>query len=223
MIAVLDPGIGNLSSVRSGFERVGADTVVIDTATAWQERLVANNASPITGVVLPGVGAFGDAMFQLRQSGLIPIIRQIAREGRPMLGICLGMQLLFGQSHEHGRHVGLGLLPGEVVRFKESDMKVPHMGWNSLDVVKTSHPLLTSVEVGEYVYFVHSYHAVLESEADLLAAATYGHVSVPAVVGRGNVLGTQFHPEKSGPAGEQMLRNFVAICRTWGEKGKMAE
>lgn len=219
MIAVLDPGIGNLSSVRSGFLRAGADTVVIDSADAWRAVVESGNAQRLTGVVMPGVGAFGDAMFQLRQSGLIPVVRQIAREGRPILGICLGMQLLFGHSYEHGRHVGLGLLPGDVVRFKGDGVKVPHMGWNSLDVVKTEHPLLRDIDLGEYVYFVHSYYAVVETDDDLLAAATYGDVTVPAVVGRANVFGTQFHPEKSGPSGEQILRNFVSLCGVWREEG----
>ncbi|GMA62406.1 imidazole glycerol phosphate synthase subunit HisH [Alicyclobacillus fastidiosus] len=212
MIAILDPGVGNLQSVTKGFSRVGAETVVVDQAAVWRD-LVQGSKDEIEGVVLPGVGAFGDAMFQLRAAGLIPVLRQVAREGRPLFGICLGMQLLFGSSQEHGRHMGLGLLPGEVVRFKD-DMKVPHMGWNDLDVVRT-HPLLRDVKVGDYVYFVHSYYVEATNRDCVLAAATYGSVSVPGVVGQGNVLGAQFHPEKSGEVGERILHNFVALCRAW--------
>lgn len=210
MIVVLDPGMGNLSSVQSGFARVGAQTVVVQNVAAWA-ALVSSGQS-ISGVVLPGVGAFGDAMFQLRASGLLPIVRHIAKAGEtPLLGICLGMQLLFAMSEEHGTHMGLGLLPGRVVRFT-GDAKIPHMGWNDLTVVKP-HPLLEGVTVGDYVYFVHSFYAQVQESEHLLAAADYAGVSVPAVVGRDRIVGTQFHPEKSGEVGERILANFVSICR----------
>lgn len=219
MIAVLDLGIGNLSSVRSGFLRAGEETTVIARGEAWEELLEARD--DVTGVVLPGVGAFGDAMFQLRASGLLNVVRGAVREGRPLLGICLGMQLLFSLSEEHGSHVGLGVFPGKVVRFP-NDVKVPHMGWNDLTVVK-DHPLLAGVRKGDHVYFVHSFHAVVQDERHLLAAAQYGRTLVPAVVAKGSVYGTQFHPEKSGPVGEKILRNFVAICRAWtAPKGEKA-
>lgn len=220
MIAIFDPGIGNLQSVRSGLLRAGTQTVVIDQAKAWDEALLAG-PDVIEGVILPGVGAFGDAMFQLRAAGLIPIIRQIAREGRPLLGICLGMQLLFGQSTEHGRHLGIGLLPGEVVRFK-GDVKVPHMGWNAFDVVHSQHPLLRGIKQGDYVYFVHSYYVQTERANDVLASVTYGTVQVPAVVGRNRVMGAQFHPEKSSVVGEQILRNFVQLCASWKSSQEVA-
>ncbi|MCL6516963.1 imidazole glycerol phosphate synthase subunit HisH [Alicyclobacillus sp.] len=219
MIAVLDLGIGNLSSVQSGFLRAGEASAVIHRKEAWDELVAAHD--DVTGVVLPGVGAFGDAMFQLRASGLLNVVRTAVREGRPLLGICLGMQLLFSLSEEHGSHVGLGVFPGKVVRFP-NDVKVPHMGWNDLTVVKP-HPLLEGVRKGDFVYFVHSYHAVVQDEANLLAAAQYGRTLVPAVVGKGNVYGTQFHPEKSGPVGERILRNFVGICQGWkAPKGEKA-
>jgi glutamine amidotransferase len=216
MIAVLDPGIGNLLSVQSALRRVGGDSVVVPDADAWAR--LGQEGVPVSGVILPGVGAFGDAMFQLRRSGLLGVIRQAVRDGRPILGICLGMQLLFAMSEEHGIHVGLGLLPGRIVRFA-GNMKVPHMGWNDL-VFVADHPLLAGVQRGDCVYFVHSYYARLEDPAHLLAAAEYAGVRVPAVVGRGPVMGTQFHPEKSGPVGERILANFVAICDHWHGAGE---
>ncbi|QQE80201.1 imidazole glycerol phosphate synthase subunit HisH [Alicyclobacillus sp. SO9] len=206
MIAVLDLGIGNLSSVRSGFARAGADTIVVETSEMWNQLA----KDTIDGVVLPGVGAFGDAMFQLRATGLMQVVKKAAKQGLPVLGICLGMQLLCSISEEHGSHIGLGLIPGRIVRFKGPE-KVPHMGWNDF-VEVASHPLLKGVEVGDYVYFVHSYYAQMHADEHLLAAAQYGDVRVPAVIGKDNVCGTQFHPEKSGEVGEQILRNFSQMC-----------
>ncbi|GGJ01560.1 imidazole glycerol phosphate synthase subunit HisH [Alicyclobacillus cellulosilyticus] len=220
MIVILDPGVGNLSSVQSGFARAGSDTVVVARGDEWSDLLAARGRD-ICGVVLPGVGAFGDAMFQLRASGLLQVVRQVARDGMPLFGICLGMQLLFGMSEEHGTHMGLGLIPGKVVRFRV-DAKVPHMGWNDL-VYVADHPLLTGVRKGDFVYFVHSYHAVLQERDHLLAAADYAGVEVPAVVARGHVYGTQFHPEKSGPVGERILANFVRICEAWRAQREAAQ
>lgn len=218
MIALLDMGIGNLSSVRSGLQRAGSEAVVVSKGEQW-ELLLADHE--ITGVVLPGVGAFGDAMFQLRASGLLAVVRKVVREGRPLLGICLGMQLLFSMSEEHGSHVGIGIFPGTVVRFTK-DVKVPHMGWNSLSKV-AKHPLLEGVDRGDYVYFVHSYYAVLQDNAHLLAAAEYGNTLVPAVVSKGSVYGAQFHPEKSGEVGGVILQNFVTLCQQWeSAKGEAA-
>jgi imidazole glycerol-phosphate synthase subunit HisH len=209
MIVIFDLGFGNLSSVRSGFARAGGvDTMVIANAAAYIQLREAG--IPIDGLVLPGVGAFGDAMFQLRARGLLPILRKAASVGTPVLGICLGMQLLFGMSEENGQHIGLGLLPGKVIRFRGPD-KVPHMGWNDLTAVRRD-PLTRGVQPGDYVYFVHSYHAVVQEQTNLLASCEYGQVTVPAVVAKGTVYGTQFHPEKSGQTGETILRNFVGIC-----------
>lgn len=213
MIALLDLGIGNLSSVQSGFARVGGETTIVQSGEAWDELV--RSGTPVDGMVMPGVGAFGDAMFQLRSSGLLRVVRDVAREGKPLLGICLGMQLLLSVSEEYGSHVGLGIIPGKVTRFPNS-MKVPHMGWNDL-VQVANHPLLTGVGRGDYVYFVHSYRAELQDEGHLLAAANYEGIVVPAVIGKGNVMGTQFHPEKSGHVGETILRNFVQICSQSGQ------
>ncbi|MCL6633380.1 MAG: imidazole glycerol phosphate synthase subunit HisH [Alicyclobacillus herbarius] len=217
MIAVFDFGIGNLSSVQSGFARAGAETVLVGNADAWYE---ANRKFPIRGVILPGVGAFSDAMFQLRARGLLTVVREVVRNETPLFGICLGMQMLLSISEEHGRHVGLGLIPGEVVRFGPG-LKVPHMGWNDLTRV-AEHPLLAGVSVGDFVYFVHSYYARLTNAEDAIAVSQYGEALVPAVIARGNVFGAQFHPEKSGPVGERILMNFVHLCElatVGGERG----
>jgi glutamine amidotransferase len=214
MIALLDMGIGNLSSVKSGFARAGAEAIIVSHGDEW-DALIAKHPE-LTGVVLPGVGAFGDAMFQLRASGLLNVVRKAIRDGRPLLGICLGMQLLFSVSEEHGTHIGIGVFKGSIQRFS-NDVKVPHMGWNSLQFV-ADHPLLTGVSPGDYVYFVHSYYAQLQAQTQLLAAAQYGNFTVPAVVGKDRVYGTQFHPEKSGAVGEHILYNYANICRDWQEQ-----
>lgn len=200
MIAIVDYGMGNLHSVSKAVERLGRAVSV----TSSREEILAAD-----GVILPGVGAFGDAMSNLRETGLDTVVRESAASGQPLLGICLGMQLLFSESEEHGKHEGLGLLPGRVVRF-QGDYKVPHMGWNELIFKQPEHPLFEGLTPG-HVYFVHSYHALPEREADLLATTDY-HQPVTAIVGRGNVSGMQFHPEKSGDLGIALLRRFVEIA-----------
>jgi len=199
-IAIVDYGMGNLHSVSKAVERLGYEPLV----TGDREELLSAD-----GVILPGVGAFGDAMEQLRQTGLDAVMREAAAVGKPLLGICLGMQLLFSRSEEHGNHEGLDMLPGSVVRFAGGDYKVPHMGWNALQFKKPEHPLLAGLEEG-HVYFVHSYHVLPEAQEDLLAVTDYGQ-PVTAIVGRGSVYGMQFHPEKSGELGMSLLRNFLAL------------
>ncbi|WP_068779158.1 imidazole glycerol phosphate synthase subunit HisH [Paenibacillus sp. GM2] len=200
-LAIVDYGMGNLHSVAKAIERLGYEAVVSGEAAV----LLAAD-----GILLPGVGAFGDAMEQLTASGLDGTLRQAADSGKPLLGICLGMQLLFSASEEHGLHDGLGLLPGHAVRFSpECGLKVPHMGWNRLQFKQPEHPLLAGLDEG-HVYFVHSYHVLPEREQDLLAVTDYGQ-PVTAIVGRGNVFGMQFHPEKSGELGMALLRNFLAL------------
>ncbi|MFC3799274.1 imidazole glycerol phosphate synthase subunit HisH [Cohnella sp. GCM10012308] len=200
MIAIVDYGMGNLHSVSKAVERLGREALV----TSSREEILAAD-----GVILPGVGAFGDAMRNLRETGLDAVVRESAAAGQPLLGICLGMQLLFAESEEHGTHEGLGLLPGRVVRFR-GDYKIPHMGWNELNFEQPSHPLFEGLAPG-YVYFVHSFHALPERREDLLATADY-HQPVTAIVGRDNVSGMQFHPEKSGDLGVALLRRFVEIA-----------
>jgi glutamine amidotransferase len=200
MIAIVDYGIGNLGSAAKAFRHVGAEAVLSG------DPAVLRRADTL---VLPGDGAFGAAMDELRQRSLLPVLHEAVEQGRTLLGICVGMQLLFEESEEHGSHRGLGLLPGRVRRFK-GDLPVPHMGWNRLRR-RQPHPLLEGLEDGAYVYFVHSYHC--EAKDDVLVASSDYGVDFAAIVGQGNVLGVQFHPEKSQGVGLRMIDNFVRLCR----------
>ena len=205
MVAIIDYGVGNLFSLRSSFAAIGEDAAVTS------DPEVIRNADR---VILPGVGAFGDAAEKLRQTGLDRAVREEAGRGKPLLGICLGMQLLFERSLEYGVHEGLSLLKGEIHPIAEripDNLKIPQMGWNALKFVRQS-PLLKYTREGEYVYFVHSYSAV-NCEDSLLAVTEYG-AELTACVGKGNVFGCQFHPEKSGETGLKMLKAF---CETEGE------
>lgn len=206
MIAILDYGVGNLFSLSSSLSFLGLENSV----TGRAEELAA-----ASHIILPGVGAFGDARKKLDATGLVPELLRQAKAGKPLLGICLGMQLLFQKSHEYGEHEGLGLLPGEVCPL-EPDLaaagfayKVPHIGWNALRLQRPDCPLLANTHAGEHMYFVHSFYAKGCEDA-LAASAEYG-VEVPAVVWRGSVFGCQFHPEKSGTAGLRILRAFAAL------------
>ncbi len=194
-IAIIDYGVGNLRSVFKGLEYCGVEPVVTDDPAVVEES---------DGIVLPGVGAFADAMVQLRP--FERVLKECAGK-KPMLGICLGMQLYFTLSEEDGINEGLDLMKGRVLRLPDS-VKIPQMGWNSIEMTEKSE-LLEGVKDGDFFYFVHSYYAKPE-EAVTLAFTRYG-VDVPAVVGKGNLFATQFHPEKSGKAGLRILRNFVRI------------
>jgi len=205
MTAIIDYGVGNLFSLRSSFAAIGEDAAVTSDPDMIRKA---------DRVILPGVGAFGDAADKLRKSGLDRVVREEARRGKPLLGICLGMQLLFERSYEYGVHEGLGLLKGEIRPIAEripDQLKIPQMGWNALRIVRQS-PLLKNTQEGEYVYFVHSYSAV-NCEDSLLATTEYG-AELTACAGKGNVFGCQFHPEKSGETG---LRILKAFCETEGE------
>lgn len=197
MIVVADYGAGNLHSLHRALERQGLTVVISDSPELLDDA---------QAVVVPGDGAFGPAMERLRARGFVDRIRAYIRSGRPFLGVCLGMQLLFERSEEGGDHAGLGILPGRVVRLPSS-VKVPHMGWNRLHVLRHS-PLLEGVPDGAYVYFVHSYVAVPSDPEVVAATAEYGGACA-AVVGGGSVWATQFHPEKSGPVGARILANFA--------------
>ena len=199
MIAVVDYGVGNLFSLRYSFAAIGQEASV----TSDPEEIRAADK-----IVLPGVGAFGDAAEKLRGSGLDRVLLREAARGKPLLGICLGMQLLFEKSYEHGEHPGLGLLRGSVRPIAEKiprGLKIPHIGWNGLQLVGPS-PLFGRIRSGDHVYFVHSY-AAEGCEDSLLAVTEYG-APLTAAVGRDNVLGCQFHPEKSGDVGLAILRAF---------------
>ena len=199
MIAIIDYGMGNLHSVSKAVERLGYECVITSDPKTILEA---------DGAILPGVGAFGDAMENLRETKLDDVTTYYAASGKPLLGICLGMQLLFTESDEYGVNKGLNLLPGKAIRF-QGEYKVPHMGWNKLTFLDQSSPLFKGLEEG-HVYFVHSYHVKPDQEGDLLATADY-YQDVTAIVGRRNVYGMQFHPEKSGELGMRLLSNFLAL------------
>ncbi|MCY0870456.1 MAG: imidazole glycerol phosphate synthase subunit HisH [Firmicutes bacterium] len=200
MIAVIDCGAGNLHSVLQSFADVNARAEIVTQPEA---------CAAAHGLVLPGVGAFADAMVHLRRAGMLGAVRSYAKSGRPLLGICLGMQLLFDYSDEHGRHPGLGILAGGVARLHGAP-KALHIGWNQL-VHDGRHPLLEGVPAGAYAYFVHGFAAQPEDPQQVVATAEFGG-KLPAVVARGSVLGVQFHPEKSGAVGLRILKNFYQMC-----------
>lgn len=202
MIAIVDYGVGNLFSLRSSLKSLNQDVVV----TSDPETI--RNAGR---VILPGVGAFGDAAEKLQKTGLDEIVKEQAEKGKPLLGICLGMQLLFEKSCEFGEHAGLGLLKGSIVPMQGTipeDLKIPQMGWNSL-IIRRSHPLLKEIKEGDCVYFVHSYYAS-GCEESLIASCEYGR-EITAAVASGNVMGCQFHPEKSGRVGLSILKAFCEV------------
>lgn len=202
MIAIVDYGCGNLFSISSSAKALGLDVVVTGDA----EKI--KNADRI---ILPGVGAFEDAIKKLRNSGLADVIINEAKNGKPILGICLGMQLLFDKSYEYGEFDGLGLIKGEICPFEgdiDKSLKIPHMGWNKL-IFKANNPIFKYISDGDYMYFVHSYYGK-NCEESLLAVSEYD-VPVPAVVNNRNVYGMQFHPEKSGEKGLLLLKAFSEI------------
>lgn len=203
MIAIVDYGVGNLFSLSSSLKALGLETEITRDA---------DNLRAADRIILPGVGAFGDARAKLDATGLVPVI-QVEAQKKPLLGICLGMQLLFDRSFEYGEHPGLGLVPGQVVdlhgELEDKTLKVPHMGWNSLQIVRDD-PLFKYFEDGEYVYYVHSFYA-RDCEASTLGTSQYGNVAVTGAVRCGNVYGTQFHPEKSGDAGLRLLKAFSEL------------
>jgi glutamine amidotransferase len=196
MLAIVDYGLGNLRSVEKALEFVGYRSMI----THDKEEIMQAD-----GIILPGVGAFRDAIACLKQLDLIELLWENAQANKPMLGICLGMQLLFDYSEENGCYEGLGMIKGGIKKI-EGQLKVPHMGWNEI-IVKKEHPLLKDLPKDAAFYFVHSYHAVVEDQNNLLATTEYGQ-ELTAVVGKGNILGAQFHPEKSSLIGLQLLKNF---------------
>ena len=202
MIAIVDYGVGNLFSLRSSLQAIGQPAEVTGDSAVIRAA---------EKVILPGVGAFGDAADKLRASGLDRVVCEAAAEGKPLLGICLGMQLLFEKSSEFGEHEGLGLLRGNIVPMQgtiPAGLKIPQMGWNAL-IKKREHPLLREVQEGDCVYFVHSFYAT-DCEDSVVAVCDYGR-EITAVAAKENVMGCQFHPEKSGPVGLSILKAFCEV------------
>ncbi len=204
MIAIIDYKMGNLRSVAKAFEKVGAKVLV----TSRVEDLKKSEA-----IILPGVGAFGQGMVRLGELGIISTLLKEIKQGKPFLGICLGMQLLFTRSYEHGLHKGLGIIDGEVKSFPQK-LKIPHMGWNNakskVKSQKSKVDILKNMPNGSYFYFVHSYYVIPEEKSVVYAMTDYG-IKFPSVVRKDNVFGVQFHPEKSQESGLRVLKNFVKI------------
>lgn len=203
MVGIIDYGVGNLFSLQSSFAAIGQDVMVSSDPEILRKA---------DHILLPGVGAFEDAVKKLRASGLDQMVYEAVKAGKPMMGICLGMQMLFEKSFEYGEHQGLGLLKGQVIPMAgllPEDLKVPHMGWNALQITNLCSKLLANTKEGDYVYFVHSYFAS-GCEESLAAQTEYGQL-LTAAVEKDNVFGCQFHPEKSGEVGLDILRAFCAV------------
>ena len=203
MVGIIDYGVGNLFSLRSSLAAIGQEVIVSSEPEILQKA---------DHILLPGVGAFEDAVKKLRDSGLDQMVYEAVKAGKPLMGICLGMQMLFEKSFEYGEHQGLGLLKGQVIPMEgllPENLKIPHMGWNALDITKSDSKLLANTRQGDYVYFVHSYFAD-GCEDSLAARAEYGKW-LTAAVEKDNVFGCQFHPEKSGEVGLNILRAFCAV------------
>ncbi|MDZ7844814.1 MAG: imidazole glycerol phosphate synthase subunit HisH [Anaerolineales bacterium] len=201
-IVLIDHGVGNLRSVEKALAAVGGEIQI----TA-DPRGVAKAEK----IVLPGVGAFADAMMGMKDRGLIEPVLNAVREGTPLLGICVGMQMLFDSSEEHGHHPGLGLLPGSAVRFRDPDLTIPQTGWNQIHPTRPD-PLLENLDQNSYAYFNHTYYCAPDRSEDILASTQYG-VSYASVVQRDNLYGVQFHPEKSQGVGLAVLKNFVHLVK----------
>jgi len=203
MIAIVDYNMGNLASVKNAFAKLGKDTIIESNPEKFKEY---------DKLILPGVGAFGDAMEHLRERGMINAIKEFAASGKPMIGICLGMQLLFESSKEFGEHEGLGLIKGHVAAFDESKfsepLKVPHMGWNRMFTKK--HPLFEGLDENHYLYFVHTYHVTCTNAEDIIGETEYGYRFTSAV-SHNNIMGIQPHPEKSHKNGLKILENFIKL------------
>ena len=201
-IAIIDYGVGNLFSLKSSFAAIGQEAIVTSDVTTLK------NASRI---ILPGVGAFGDAAAKLRACGMADFLKEEAKTGKPIMGICLGMQMLFDKSFEYGEYEGLGLIPGEIrpiANVIPAGLKIPHIGWNALHL-RGQNPLLKYVKEGDCVYFVHSFYGA-NCDESVIATAEYG-AELTAAVARDNVMGCQFHPEKSGPVGLSILKAFCEL------------
>lgn len=201
MIAIIDYGAGNLQSVKKAFDFIGAESVITDNP---------ETINACDKILLPGVGSFGDAMDSMTKKGLVETVKQNALSGKPFLGICLGLQLLFEESEESPGVKGLGIFKGKIKKFSsDMSLKIPHIGWNSLEI-KQKDTLFKDIPENSYVYFVHSYYLHAEDENEIATVTNYG-IDFHSAVGKDNIFATQFHPEKSGDVGLQILRNFASM------------
>lgn len=200
MIAIINYGVGNLRNVEKAIEAVGAKAIVTSDPGAIREA---------DRLVLPGVGAFGECARRLRESRLDALVLEAAAQNKPIIGLCVGLQLMFDEGHEFGVHKGLGLMRGRVIRFPEKGPHVPQIGWNQIEELRP-HPLLEGLSEGTYFYFVHSYYIEADDPTDAIAFTEYG-VRYPSICAKGSICGVQFHPEKSQDAGLRLLENFAAV------------
>ncbi|MHA1490761.1 MAG: imidazole glycerol phosphate synthase subunit HisH [Promethearchaeota archaeon] len=204
-IAIIDYEMGNLKSINKLLKHLNVKSIITSNS---------NEILDSDGVILPGVGAFGDAMMHLRKKELIPVINEIIQEKKPLFGICLGLQLLFSKSHEMGEHLGLNIIKGEVILFDKREVgKVPQIGWNSVDFQNSRHYLFKEIPNNSYFYFVHGYYGVPEKEDNILGTTKYGEIKYCSIVHGDNFVATQFHPEKSGKNGIKMMKNFIQYCK----------
>ena len=203
MIGIIDYGMGNLKSICNALESINEEYLI----SAYKYDL-----RKCSGLILPGVGSFKEGMFNLRKDGLYSVVKEVAETGKPLLGICLGMQLLFEKGYEGEETKGIGLLKGKVIKMDEEEFRVPNIGWNSLNINKDD-KLVKGLKEESYMYYVHSYYADEYNEEDLVASSDYYGLNIPGIVRRDNIIGVQFHPEKSGEEGIKFLKNFCKICK----------
>ncbi|MGG7325203.1 imidazole glycerol phosphate synthase subunit HisH [Clostridium baratii] len=203
MIGIIDYGMGNLKSICNALESINEEYLI----SAYKYDL-----RKCSGLILPGVGSFKEGMFNLRKDGLYSVVKEVEETGKPLLGICLGMQLLFEKGYEGEETKGIGLLKGKVIKMDEEKLRVPNIGWNSLNINKDD-KLVKGLKEECYMYYVHSYYADEYNKEDLVASSDYYGLNIPGIVRRGNIIGVQFHPEKSGEEGIKLLKNFCKMCK----------
>ena len=204
-IAIIDYEMGNLKSIYKCLKHLNVDAIITDESEIILDA---------DGVILPGVGAFGDAMMHLREKNLIPIINQIVVEKIPLFGVCLGQQLIFSKSYEMGEHDGLNLIKGEVILFDKKKVdKIPQIGWNSVNFVNPDHFLVQGIQNNSYFYFVHSFYTVPQNKEHIVGITNYGEIEYCSIVCNDNIFATQFHPEKSSNNGIQIYKNFIEFCK----------
>ncbi|MDY3206281.1 imidazole glycerol phosphate synthase subunit HisH [Clostridium baratii] len=203
MIGIIDYGMGNLKSICNALESINEEYLI----SAYKYDL-----RKCSGLILPGVGSFKEGMFNLRKDGLYSVVKEVAETGKLLLGICLGMQLLFEKGYEGEETKGIGLLKGKVIKMDEEKLRVPNIGWNSLNINKDD-DLVKGLKEESHMYYVHSYYADEYNEEDLVASSDYYGLNIPGIVRRDNIIGVQFHPEKSGEEGIKFLKNFCKICK----------